>query len=120
MGSKAREGVKAMSLAFVLLDFQHAAVRRRAVVYETECRHAAVQRGNCVLLDCESLIHVCRFYSVVCYSCVTTTFSFEWNKEATSFGLHYVKATMDSLRERADNILDIPLHRHLGKRFIFS
>ena len=30
VGSKAREGVKAMSLAFVLLDFQHAGVRRRA------------------------------------------------------------------------------------------
>ena len=42
MGSKAREGVKAMSLVFVLLDFQHARVRRRVcVVYKTECRHAA-------------------------------------------------------------------------------
>ena len=30
VGSKAREGVKAMSLAFVLFDFQHAGVRRRA------------------------------------------------------------------------------------------
>ena len=30
MGSKARESVEAMSLAFVLLDFQHAGVRRRA------------------------------------------------------------------------------------------
>ena len=30
VGSNAREGVKAMSLAFVLLDFQHASVRRRA------------------------------------------------------------------------------------------
>ena len=30
MGSKAREGAKSMSLAFVLLDFQHAGVRRRA------------------------------------------------------------------------------------------
>ena len=29
VGSKAREGAKAMSLAFVLLDFQHAGVRRR-------------------------------------------------------------------------------------------
>ena len=28
--SKAREGAEAMSLAFVLLDFQHAGVRRRA------------------------------------------------------------------------------------------
>ena len=27
MGSKAREGAEAMSLAFVLLDFQHAGVR---------------------------------------------------------------------------------------------
>ena len=27
VGSKAREGAKAMSLAFVLLDFQHAGVR---------------------------------------------------------------------------------------------
>ena len=31
MGSKAREGSKAMSLAFVLLDFKHAGVRRRAL-----------------------------------------------------------------------------------------
>ena len=30
VGSKARECAKAMSLAFVLLDFQHAGVRRRA------------------------------------------------------------------------------------------
>ena len=30
VGSKAREGAKVMSLAFVLLDFQHAGVRRRA------------------------------------------------------------------------------------------
>ena len=30
VGSKTREGVKATSLAFVLLDFQHAGVRRRA------------------------------------------------------------------------------------------
>ena len=30
MGFKAREGAKAMSLAFVLLDFQHAGVRGRA------------------------------------------------------------------------------------------
>ena len=29
-GSKAREGAKTMSLAFVLLDCQHAGVRRRA------------------------------------------------------------------------------------------
>ena len=30
VGSKAREGAKAMSLAFVLLDFQHVGVRRSA------------------------------------------------------------------------------------------
>ena len=30
VGSKAREGAKAMSLAFVLLDYQHAGVRIRA------------------------------------------------------------------------------------------
>ena len=30
VGSKARECAKAISLAFVLLDFQHAGVRRRA------------------------------------------------------------------------------------------
>ena len=29
VGSKAREGAKAMSLAFVLLDFLHVGVRRR-------------------------------------------------------------------------------------------
>ena len=31
MGSKASEGAKAMSLAFVLLDFQHADVLNRCV-----------------------------------------------------------------------------------------
>ena len=46
MGSKARESAKAMSLAFILLDFQHADARKKSVVYETECRHAAVQRGK--------------------------------------------------------------------------
>ena len=30
VGSKAREGAKAMSLAFVMLDFQHAGGRSRA------------------------------------------------------------------------------------------
>ena len=30
VGSKAREGAKATSLVFVLLDFQHVSVRRRA------------------------------------------------------------------------------------------
>ena len=30
VGFKAREGAKAMTLAFVLLDFQHAGDRRRA------------------------------------------------------------------------------------------
>ena len=29
VGSKAREGAKAMSLVFVLLDFQHVGVKRR-------------------------------------------------------------------------------------------
>ena len=38
MGSKARESAKAMSLAFVLLDFQHACgCQKKSVVYETEC-----------------------------------------------------------------------------------
>ena len=46
MGSKARESAKAMSLAFILLDFQHADARKKSVMYETECRHAAVQRGK--------------------------------------------------------------------------
>ena len=45
MGSKAREGVEAVSLAFVLLDFQHGCQKKR-VVYETECRHVAVQRDK--------------------------------------------------------------------------
>ena len=45
MGSKARESTKAMSLAFVLLDFQHVGVEK-SVVYETECRHVAVQKGK--------------------------------------------------------------------------
>ena len=46
MGSKAREGAKGRSLAFVLLDFQHAGCQKKSVVYGTECRHAAVQRGK--------------------------------------------------------------------------
>ena len=46
--SKAREGVKAMSLVFVLLDFQHVGVssQKKSTVYKTECRLAAVQRGK--------------------------------------------------------------------------
>ena len=39
VGSKARESTKAMSLAFVLLDFQHAGVRevsRTRTIYSTE------------------------------------------------------------------------------------
>ena len=32
VGSKAREGAKAMSLALVLLDFQHAGVRKKSLV----------------------------------------------------------------------------------------
>ena len=35
---------KCGSLVFVLLDFQHADARR--IVYDRECRHVAVQRGN--------------------------------------------------------------------------
>ena len=46
MGSKARESAKAMTLACILLDFQHAGVRRRAYSVETECRHVAVQRDK--------------------------------------------------------------------------
>ena len=41
VGSKAIQGAKAISLAFVLLDFQ-----QKSVVYETECRHVAVQRDK--------------------------------------------------------------------------
>ena len=36
MGSKAREGTKAMSLAFVVLDFQYAGVRKRKEKKRTE------------------------------------------------------------------------------------
>ena len=46
MGSKAREGAKAMSLAFVLLDFAACGRQKKSVVYETECRHVAVQKGK--------------------------------------------------------------------------
>ena len=46
MGSKARESAKATRLAFVLLDFQYAGVRRGELTYETECRHVAIQRGK--------------------------------------------------------------------------
>ena len=44
MGSKARESTKAVtlgSLAFVLLDFQ-----QKSIVWEMECRHVAVQKGQ--------------------------------------------------------------------------
>ena len=42
--------------------------------------------GSCallysVLLACGSFNHTRRFYSVVCYSCVALTFSFEWKLE---------------------------------------
>ena len=46
MGSKARESVKARSLAFVLLDFQHVGVRRRvqcaAITGIGICLHANI------------------------------------------------------------------------------
>ena len=40
---KARESVKAMSLAFVLFV---CGCQKKSVVYETECRHVVVQRGK--------------------------------------------------------------------------
>ena len=49
MGSKAREGAKAMSLAFVVLDFQYAGVRKRkkkSVPNATEYGSVAGQRGK--------------------------------------------------------------------------
>ena len=49
MQSKARESVKATTLAFALLDFQHASVRRRAQHTRQSVavqRHVAVQRGK--------------------------------------------------------------------------
>ena len=45
MGSKARESTKAMTLVFVLLDFQRGG-QKKSVVYETECKHVAVQKGK--------------------------------------------------------------------------
>ena len=45
VGSKARESAEAMSLAFVLLDFQHAGVRRRAYCTRWSV-DIAVQRGK--------------------------------------------------------------------------
>ena len=45
VGSKAREGAKAMSLVCVV-GFPACGCQEKSVVYETECRHAAVQRGN--------------------------------------------------------------------------
>ena len=73
MGSKAREGAKAMSLAFVLLDIQHAGVRRRAqctrrsvdmqqfrkvsrtrTTYSTETHTKNTQRSRCRLAKRDS------------------------------------------------------------------
>ena len=51
MQSKAREGVKAMSLAFVLLDFQHAGVRRHvgAIWHQLTLYHQYVSKKKMVL-----------------------------------------------------------------------
>ena len=46
MGSKAREGAEAMSLAFVLLDFQHAGVRRRAFLPPTPISFSLPDAGT--------------------------------------------------------------------------
>ena len=46
VGSEAREGVKATSCAFALLDFSACGCQKKGVVYEMECRHVAVQRGK--------------------------------------------------------------------------
>ena len=50
MGPKVSESAKAMSLAFVLLDFEHAGIRRRAkrVARASEYRHGLNS------LDCET------------------------------------------------------------------
>ena len=47
LGSKVTGKAKAISLAFVLFSFEHAGVRIVSEVYETECRHVAIQRGEC-------------------------------------------------------------------------
>ena len=63
MGSKAREGAKAVSLAFVLLDFQHAGVRRRAyctrrsidiVLIYIIALFSALGQTHCTLVACDS------------------------------------------------------------------
>ena len=47
MQSKVREKAKAMSLAFVLLDFHHAGgSQKESVVCKTECTHVAIWRGK--------------------------------------------------------------------------
>ena len=46
-GFKARESTKAITLAFVLLDFQQVGVtEKKSVVYKMECRHLADQKGK--------------------------------------------------------------------------
>ena len=46
MGSKARESTKAMALAFCIAGFSACGCQNKSVVYETECRHVAVQKGK--------------------------------------------------------------------------
>ena len=47
MELKAREGAKAMSPAFqCIVGFSAWGCQKKSVVYVTECRHVAVQRGK--------------------------------------------------------------------------
>ena len=46
MGSKAREGAKAVESCVCIAGFSACGCQKKSVVYETECRHVAVQRGK--------------------------------------------------------------------------
>ena len=70
MGSKAREGAKAMSLAFVLLDFQHTEwVIAHVCLTKENCTymsnkgvtaHVCLAKGNCTYTSNKGVIaHVC-------------------------------------------------------------
>ena len=46
VGSKAREGCESHESCVCIVGFPACGCQKKSVVYETECRHAAVQRGK--------------------------------------------------------------------------
>ena len=90
MGSKAKESAKALSLAFVLLDFQYAGVRRRA-----ECTRRRV--------DMQQFREVSRTRTI--YSTESHTSDFNKRTNNCIITLH----TATSLGEQDSSVVRVPV-----------